>query len=395
MTPVKEVNNSKEFSFQLFEKMKNILPAIDDLEFYEFGYALSNLEPKEGWGSIVTVAKHEIEEQVNSRDFYSAIETKKKNGDKVVLDNRIVHLTQMLFVGLLNGDYPEKWILDNFYFDIRAFLFFHRTKYFSDEVIAHFGGKPYRTFEKSQRKLDHNQEIGYKEFKKANAEIDQAFIDLVVKLIEVRGTPILLTLAGPTAAGKTEIIERLFNTFNSIGKKITTIEMDNFLFDRELRGEQSIGEKTTHFEIFKHSLAEILSGKKITIPRYDFYNATSSHDQYGNLKPGRMPLEIEPADIIFIEGNFPFQMKELADLIGIKVVYLTDDPIRLKRKWKRDIDYRKKYDPTFFVNRYFKTQFLRADDCYLLQLKSCDIVVNTTAAELWTTVEISKIESKA
>jgi len=58
-----------------------------------------------------------------------------------------------------------------------------------------------------------------------------------------------------------------------------------------------------------------------------------------------VPIVVEPADIIFIEGNFPFLIEEVADLIGIKVVYLTDDPIRLKRKWKRDIDYRKKYEP--------------------------------------------------
>ena len=57
--------------------------------------------------------------------------------------------------------------------------------------------------------------------------------------------------------------------------------------------------------------------------------ATSSHDLDGNLKAGGMPIEIEPADIIFIEGNFPFLLEEIVHLIGIKVVYLTDDPIRL------------------------------------------------------------------
>ena len=88
--------------------------------------------------------------------------------------------------------------------------------------------------------------------------------------------------------------------------------------------------------------------------------ATSSHDLNGNLKPGGVPIEIEPADIIFIEGNFPFLLEEVAHLIGIKVVYLTDDAVRLKRKWKRDIDYRKKYEPTYFRNRYFKDQFLMA-----------------------------------
>jgi hypothetical protein len=78
-------------------------------------------------------------------------------------------------------------------------------------------------------------------------------------------------------------------------------------------------------------------------------------------------------------------------LIGIKVVYLTDDPVRLKRKWKRDIDYRKKYEPTYFRNRYFKDQFIMAEFAYRPQMSMCDIVVDTTGAALWTTPEIAEI----
>ena len=92
-----------------------------------------------------------------------------------------------------------------------------------------------------------------------------------------------------------------------------------------------------------------------------------------------------------MEGNFPFHMDELSNLIGIKAVYLTDDPIRLKRKWKRDIDYRKKYDPAYFRNRFFRTQFLRAEECYLPLMKVCDIVVDTTGAALWATPQIAGI----
>jgi uridine kinase len=84
-------------------------------------------------------------------------------------------------------------------------------------------------------------------------------------------------------------------------------------------------------------------------------------------------------------------MEEIADLIGIKVVYLTDDPIRLKRKWKRDIDYRKKYDPTYFRNRFFKTQFMRAEDIYRPLMETCDMVVDTTGAALWVTPEIAEM----
>jgi uridine kinase len=144
-----------------------------------------------------------------------------------------------------------------------------------------------------------------------------------------------------------------------------------------------MGRDTVHFDLFIQSLKDIRVGKKIAIPRYDFVKATSSHDLQGRLRKGSTPIEVAPADIIFLEGNFPFHMAELADLISLKVVYLTDDPIRLKRKWKRDVDYRKKYDPAYLMNRFFQTQFMRAEDCYNPLMEVCDMVVDTTEAALW------------
>lgn len=373
----------------LFEKMKRVCPALEELEFYEFCYALQNLIPKKGWDSIDLESQDELERKVNSREFYDSIHSKPRFGEKIVLDEAVAGLTQTLFLGLLKDTYSEDWVRTHFYFDVRGFLFFHRTIYFTDEILAHFRERPYRHFEQKQDRFEHFQGVGYKDFKEANREIDAAFIDVVMKLIQVKGTPILMSLAGPTAAGKTEIVARLLSALQESGKKMSAIEVDNFLLDREIRGENPMGEKSTHFKLFIQALEDILQGRKIQIPRYDFVNAISSHDLEGNLRPGCTPLEIEPADIIFLEGNFPFQIQEIQDRIGIKVVYLTDDPIRLKRKWKRDIDYRKKYDPSFFLNRYFKTQFIRAVDCYQIQMRGCDIVVDTTAASLWVTQEVS------
>lgn len=224
--------------------------------------------------------------------------------------------------------------------------------------------------------------------------MDGLLIESVHKLIAARGTPILLAIAGPTAAGKTEIVERLRTDFEQAEKKTTSIELDNFLTDRDHREEKGIftqGKEALHFELFKHSLSDITTGKRISIPRYDFVYATSSHDLNGNLKPDGVPIEIEPADIIFIEGNFPFLIEDVAHLIGIKVVYLTDDPIRLKRKWKRDIDYRKKYEPTYFRNRFFKDQFIMAEIAYRPQMEVCDMVVDTTGAALWATPEVARL----
>ncbi len=300
----------------------------------------------------------------------------------------------MLFAGLVMGHYTSNWVTTHFYFDIRGFYFLHRARYFTNENKAHFGETPYRQFEQKQRAFERVQDVGYKEFKEANAEVDQLFMESVKKLVAVRGTPITIAIAGPTAAGKTEIVDRLTEAFGETGKPTTSMELDNFLTDRDHREEKGInseGKEALHLELLKQALLDITQGKRISIPRYDFIAATSSHDLNGQMKPGGVPIEIEPAEIIFIEGNFPFLLEEIAPLIGIKVVYLTDDPIRLKRKWKRDIDYRKKYDLNYFRNRYFKEQFIMAEVAYRPQMAVCDMTVDTTGAALWTTPEIKRI----
>lgn len=382
------------FSATLFEKMKRISPALQDLELYEFRYALKNITPPAGWDSVQLDSKEEIASRVNSRAFYDAIQIKRSIEGRIVLDEQIVRLANMLFVGLVLGAYEESWITDHFYFDVRGFFFLHRTTYLTENVLAHLGNTPFQQFVQKQKAFSSAQDVGYKAFREANTDVDGLFIESVHKLIASRGTPILLAIAGPTAAGKTEIVERLRADFEQMGKKTTSIELDNFLTDRDYREEKGIftqGKEALHFELFKQSLQDITAGKAISIPRYDFVYATSSHDLNGNLKPDGIPIEIEPADIVFIEGNFPFLIEEVAHLIGIKVVYLTDDPIRLKRKWKRDIDYRKKYEPTYFRNRFFKDQFIMAEIAYRPQMEICDMVVDTTGAALWTTPEVSEI----
>jgi uridine kinase len=379
----------------LFEKMKQVTPGMCELELYEFRYALQYLVPEnQDWGSIPVDAAQEIEERIRSTSFFSQIEIKRQVAGKIVLDASIANLTRMLFAGLVTGQYSPDWVRQYFYFDIRGFNFLVRPLYFTPPVLEHLRGRPYRCFEPLQKQFEKIQEIGYKAFQQANAEVDRAFIECVKKLIAKKGTPILIAIAGPTAAGKTEIVERLWIECEVEGKRISTIEMDNFLTDRDFREENGIhtlGKAAIHLALFEQSLKAIMRGEKIFIPRYDFIDATSSHDLDENLKPGCTPLEIEPADIIFIEGNFPFLLEEVADLIGIKVVYLTDDEVRLKRKWRRDVDYRKKYDPVYLRNRFFKDQFLMTQKCYLPQLLVCDLAVDTTGAALWASKSVIKI----
>jgi uridine kinase len=394
MKSAESISNPDKFVESLFQIMKDIHPGVGDLELYEFKYGLDTVFPDRNWEEVYLLEPGEIEQQVNSESYYDKIQIKPKSGNKIKLEDEITRLTQMLFVGLVAGKYPLDWVKKHFYFDLRGFYFLHRTQYFTAKGIAHLGGKPFASFEREQKKFDSQQGVGYKEFKTANWEVDGLLMNCVKQLIATKGTPVVIGIAGPTAAGKTEIVERLREELVKDGRKVTSIEMDNFLTARDHREENgihSLGKGALHLELFLQSLEDITQGKKITIPRYDFIDGNSSHDLDGSLKPGCTPIEIEPADIIFIEGNFPFLIEEVVHLIGIKVVYLTDDAVRLQRKWKRDIDYRKKYDPNYFRNRFFKDQFPMAMKCYIPQMEACDILVDTTGAAVWTTPETARV----
>ncbi len=392
--PENDRHTAQDFPKRLYQVMQRVNPAIRDLELYEFCYGLNELKPEGSWLSVELDDTTKIEQMVNSRAFYDSIQVKPRLKSRLVLDSQVKRLTVMLFLGLVASKYSAEWVRQHFYFDIRAFLFFHKTQYFTAEGLAHFGGSPCKSYEQKQKGFQLCQDIGYPEFKAANAEVDQLFIESAQKLVAIQGAPVLLAIAGPTAAGKTEIVDQLRIAFEHAGKKVTAIEMDNFLTDREHReaqGIHSLGKAAIHFELFIQSLHEICQGREIDIPRYDSVYATSSHDLVGNLKPGCEPIQITPADIIFIEGNFPFLYEEAARLIGMKVVYLTDDEVRLKRKWRRDIDYRKKYEPNYLRNRFFKEQFAMAETCYQPQMVRCDILVDTSGAALWVTPEIAEL----
>ncbi len=130
MAGTSRMHSPEEFSDILFEIMKNINKGIQDLELYEFRYALENLFPVGGWDSVELDSQELIENRIGSRDFYTHIELRPRSGESICLDKTIIQLTQMLFVGLVRNNYSPGWVNLHFYFDIRGFFFLPRTELF-------------------------------------------------------------------------------------------------------------------------------------------------------------------------------------------------------------------------------------------------------------------------
>ncbi len=66
--------------------------------------------------------KQEVERLVNSAEFYAGIQIKPRIEDRIVLDEKIVRLTRMLFVGLVTDRYAEEWVRTHFLFRHKGFL---------------------------------------------------------------------------------------------------------------------------------------------------------------------------------------------------------------------------------------------------------------------------------
>ena len=79
-----------------------------------------------------------------------------------------------------------------------------------------------------------------------------------------------------------------------------------------------------------HHLQELLAGREIEIPVYDF--ATHARKPSG--------IIVKPAQVIIVEGILIFVEKELRGAMDVKIFVDTDSDIRFIRRLKRDIEER-------------------------------------------------------
>ncbi len=147
--------------------------------------------------------------------------------------------------------------------------------------------------------------------------------------------PIIIGIAGGSASGKTAISRSLKEAFDDTNS-VLIIKMDDYYNDQKhLEMEERVKTNYDHpfafdTRLLVEQLDKLSSYQKICKPVYDFVNHTRS------LKYE----ELEPTDVIIIEGLFVLEEPKIRERCDIKVYVDTADDLRFIRRLVRDVNER-------------------------------------------------------
>ena len=143
--------------------------------------------------------------------------------------------------------------------------------------------------------------------------------------------PILIGICGGTGSGKTTVAKSIFKSLPE--KNISIIEQDAYYKDQSnLELKERVKTNYDHplafdTELLIEQLKDLLDGKEIEKPNYDF----SSHTRE------KFTTNVKPKDIIILEGIMILEDQKLRDLMDIKIFVDTDADVRVIRRITRDI----------------------------------------------------------
>jgi len=146
--------------------------------------------------------------------------------------------------------------------------------------------------------------------------------------VQERG--ILIGLAGGSGSGKTMVTRRLIEQLGS--DRVIVVEQDSYYKDlNHLPFAERAAQNFDHpeaidSELLIHHVQELLHGRTVEIPIYDFTQHMRKRDTRST----------GPHDVIVLEGILILDNPRLRKLMDIKVYVDTDADVRFIRRLKRD-----------------------------------------------------------
>jgi len=214
-------------------------------------------------------------------------------------------------------------------------------------------------------------------------------IQSVAELIEERRDEVrIVTVAGPSSSGKTTSTQKLALRLGQKGLRFVELTVDNYYFDLEVHPKDEFGDydfetpQALDIELINQHLHQLLAGKEVSLPYYDFKTGKQYLDQ--------TPMKLEDGNIILIDslyGLYPPLTDGIADnkvniyiepLLQMKdedgeYVHWTD--IRLMRRMLRDAIHRAyDYEQTLTHWHYVRAGEMRGIIPYI---GTADFIINS------------------
>ncbi|MFY0653623.1 MAG: uridine kinase [Cyclobacteriaceae bacterium] len=145
-----------------------------------------------------------------------------------------------------------------------------------------------------------------------------------------QNTPYLIGITGGSGSGKTLFIKRLKALFST--EEVCVLSQDNYYIPRDQQPLDDEGiqnfdtPQSIHQDEFVRDVR--LLKQKQSVQRLEY--------TYNNPKATPQTLTFAPAPVIVVEGIFVFYLKELLDLLDLKVFIDAEDHLMLKRRIIRD-----------------------------------------------------------
>ena len=143
--------------------------------------------------------------------------------------------------------------------------------------------------------------------------------------------PIVIGVAGGSGSGKTSVTKAIFDHFTE--KSILMLEQDYYYKDQtDVPMEERLQTNYDHPLAFDNDLLiehiqHLLNYDTVNKPVYDYTIHTRSSQV----------IEVEPKDVIIVEGILVLEDERLRNLMDIKLYVDTDADLRIIRRMLRDI----------------------------------------------------------
>ncbi len=141
---------------------------------------------------------------------------------------------------------------------------------------------------------------------------------------------VVVGIAGGSGAGKSAVASRLVELLSPIGCAI--VRHDSYYRDlghMPLAARKAVNvdhPESLETELFVRHLRELMRGRRVTVPRYDY--TTQTRETEGSL--------VEPAPVVIVEGLFVLEDERVRGLCDVKVYVDVPELERLRRRVARD-----------------------------------------------------------